>query len=935
MKKPIPFGKYYLLERINVGGMAEVFKAKAFGVEGFERMLAVKRILPNIAEDEEFITMFIDEAKIAVQLQHANIAQIFDLGKVDESYFIALEYVNGRDLRSIFDRARAKGEVMPIRQACYVVMQVCEGLDYAHNKRDGQGRELHLVHRDISPQNVLVGYEGEIKLIDFGIAKAAGKASKTQAGILKGKFGYMSPEQVRGLPIDRRSDIFSVGIVLYEMLTNERLFVGESDFSTLEKVRNVEIMPPSSYNRNIPGELERISLKALAKDPEDRYQNAIDLHDDLQAFLYTVGELYSRKDLAAWMKKMFATEIEDDNAKIEQFRQIAAPSSRKDADDNFLGAASGNGAKKVKKSVPDSPMGWDDEELDTQIFDKEPSDEIKTLETEDLFYEDDDRTVANQPAPDILRAATAPDLVATPKPRLLAKPTAGHGSGPAPGSSTGGGRGIPGPGGSGSGPVPAPRPVRAPASPRQTLMGMPAPGLPSPLSRPPADGGGLPPPGHGAALRPKTQPSMPVSSHVPPAGPAAPAPMASGSSASHPAFSFESPAPFGSGSFLTGGPERNARGGKYAAMVFLALLVIGGTVAYWYYSSNKPGQVQIATVPSDATVLIDNVKVADHSPVTIEKPLGQYTLSVTHDGYVRSDQNIEVKAGQPVALNIALEPSPDTGFELTSDPPGGMVWLDGAVINGANGPARTDFRAYRIPPGHHVIEIKGESRFKPWKQDIEIEPGSIRKVHATLVQVGAGAGSAEREPSKPAPKPEPTPVVAAAPAPIEAPPPPPPRPTVAVNTPPPSPPSTSKPPSTASSETGAGTASSSGSSNRSSSTTSPGSSRAASTPSVPAVARRRRDTTDDDSTPTSSPKGIYGESGDCVITVGSRPWSEVWIDGKNTTKHTPIADLKVPCGRHRLGFKRPDLQIDRTESITVRSGEKFKQVYTLTKEADF
>ncbi|HEY2903479.1 MAG TPA: serine/threonine-protein kinase, partial [Polyangia bacterium] len=198
MKKPIPFGKYYLLERINVGGMAEVFKAKAFGVEGFERMLAVKRILPNIAEDEEFITMFIDEAKIAVQLQHANIAQIFDLGKVDESYFIALEYVNGRDLRAIFDRARAKGEVTPIRQACYVVMQVCEGLDYAHNKRDGQGRELHLVHRDISPQNVLVGYEGEIKLIDFGIAKAAGKASKTQAGILKGKFGYMSPEQVRG-----------------------------------------------------------------------------------------------------------------------------------------------------------------------------------------------------------------------------------------------------------------------------------------------------------------------------------------------------------------------------------------------------------------------------------------------------------------------------------------------------------------------------------------------------------------------------------------------------------------------------------------------------------------------------------------------------------------------------------------------------------------
>src|SRR5215471_3183140 len=305
--------------------MAEVFKAKAFGVEGFERLLAVKRILPNIAEDKEFIEMFIDEAKIAVQLNHANIAQIFDLGKVEESFFIALEFVHGKDLRAIFDRARQIGQIMPIAQACFVIMKVCEGLDYAHNKRDAAGRELNLVHRDVSPKNVLVSYEGEIKLIDFGIAKAAGKASKTQAGILKGKFGYMSPEQVRGLPIDRRSDVFAVGIVLYELLTGERLFVGESDFSTLEKVRNVEILPPSTYNRKIPDELERIVLKALSKDAEDRYQNAIDLHDELQAFVYTAGEFYSRKDLAAWMKKTFGKEIEDEIAKLESYRQLKPP----------------------------------------------------------------------------------------------------------------------------------------------------------------------------------------------------------------------------------------------------------------------------------------------------------------------------------------------------------------------------------------------------------------------------------------------------------------------------------------------------------------------------------------------------------------------------------------------------------------------------------
>ncbi|HUQ02529.1 MAG TPA: protein kinase, partial [Kofleriaceae bacterium] len=325
MKKPVPFGKYYLLERINVGGMAEVFRAKAYGVEGFERLVAVKRILPNIAEDKDFIRMFIDEAKIAVQLNHANIAQIFDLGVVDNSYYIALEHVHGRDVRAIFDRSRSTGEPMPIAQACFIIMKICEGLDYAHNKRDQSGRDIGLVHRDVSPQNILTSFEGEVKLIDFGIAKAAGKGAKTQAGILKGKFGYMSPEQVRGLPIDRRTDIFSCGIVLYELLTGERLFVGESDFSTLEKVRNVEILPPSTYNRKIPDELERIVLKALAKDVEDRYQNAIDLHDELQAFVYTAGEFYSRKDLAAWMKRTFTKEIEEESAKLESYRQLTPP----------------------------------------------------------------------------------------------------------------------------------------------------------------------------------------------------------------------------------------------------------------------------------------------------------------------------------------------------------------------------------------------------------------------------------------------------------------------------------------------------------------------------------------------------------------------------------------------------------------------------------
>ncbi len=252
MKKPIVFGKYLLLERLNVGGMAEVFTAKAFGVEGFERILAIKKILPTMAEDEEFITMFIDEARISVQLNHANVVHIHELGKHDDAYYIAMEYVSGKDLRALLERFRRRREIMPTAMAVFVASKMCEGLDYAHRKKDARGQELHIIHRDVSPQNILVSYEGEVKIIDFGIAKAANRSQKTQAGILKGKFGYMSPEQVRGLPIDRRSDIFAVGVILYEMLTGEKLFVGESDFSTLEKVRNAEVPLPRQFNPNIP-----------------------------------------------------------------------------------------------------------------------------------------------------------------------------------------------------------------------------------------------------------------------------------------------------------------------------------------------------------------------------------------------------------------------------------------------------------------------------------------------------------------------------------------------------------------------------------------------------------------------------------------------------------------------------------------------------------
>src|SRR5688572_310646 len=289
--------------------MAEVFKAKSYGVEGFEKVIAIKRILPSMGEDRDFIKMFIDEAKIVGQLAHANICQIFELGRTDGAHFIAMEYIWGKDLLQIQNRLRKLKQQMPVAMACFLVAKVCEGLDYAHKKRDALGRPLEIVHRDCSPQNILISYEGEVKIIDFGIAKAASRSSKTQAGVLKGKFGYMSPEQVRGLPLDRRSDLFAIGTILYELITGERLFLGESDFSTLEKVRNVEVQPPTHYNRNIPPALEKIVMKALARTPEERYQWANELQEDLLQFMMSQQPIYTAKQLSQWMKEAFGTEL--------------------------------------------------------------------------------------------------------------------------------------------------------------------------------------------------------------------------------------------------------------------------------------------------------------------------------------------------------------------------------------------------------------------------------------------------------------------------------------------------------------------------------------------------------------------------------------------------------------------------------------------------
>ncbi len=279
------YGPYQLLKRIAVGGMAEVFKGKRSGVEGFEKIVALKRILPHLSDNKEFVDMFIAEAKMVAGLSHPNIVQIFDLGRIEKSYYIAMEYIHGCDLRTIQKRAADRGLRMPLDLAVHIVAKVASALEFAHRKKDDKGRPMMIVHRDVSPQNIMISFDGEVKLTDFGIAKAATKATITDVGALRGKLLYMSPEQAWGKSLDRRSDLFSLGIVFYEMITEQKPFLGNSEMSILETVRECQIKPPSAVNSRVPERLEKIAMAALAKDPDHRYQDAGEMVRDLERFL--------------------------------------------------------------------------------------------------------------------------------------------------------------------------------------------------------------------------------------------------------------------------------------------------------------------------------------------------------------------------------------------------------------------------------------------------------------------------------------------------------------------------------------------------------------------------------------------------------------------------------------------------------------------------
>jgi serine/threonine-protein kinase len=366
------FGKYLLLEKLAAGGMAEVHLAKSIGAVGVNKFVAIKRILPQHVESQDYIDMFKEEAKIAINLNHGNVVSIYDFGVELTQFYLVMEYVEGRNLRQIINEMKKNNVQFSIDQIVYIAKEVAAGLDHAHRCIDGNtGRPLNITHRDMSPQNIMLSFEGEVKIIDFGIAKAENQAEATKAGTLKGKFGYMSPEQADGLAIDLRTDIFSLGIVLWEMLANDRLFTSSSEAAILRKIRECQVPGIRKINPSIPPELERIVNKALAKDKSLRYQTAAALHRDLNRFLNTQYPEFSPHDFSIFVKTAFSQIFLEQKRRLVEYSRL----SLQVQEDKTMVTRTENGKTEVVAQIPkrpsSPPVGFNGEGTNFTVHDYE------------------------------------------------------------------------------------------------------------------------------------------------------------------------------------------------------------------------------------------------------------------------------------------------------------------------------------------------------------------------------------------------------------------------------------------------------------------------------------------------------------------------------------------------------------------------------------
>jgi len=780
LNSPQAFGPYELTERINIGGMAEVFRAQD---HAHQRLVAIKRILPSVAEDEEFIQMFRDEAAIASQLDHPNIAKIYDVGKVDLSYYLALEFVNGKDLRVLFDRAVRSKEPIPLDFIIYVMRQAAEGLDYAHHRMDALGKPLGVVHRDVSPQNLLVSFDGDVKIIDFGIAKAAGKLTRTQVGTIKGKFGYMSPEQVRGLPVDQRSDVFSLGICLWELIGLERLFTGDNEIVIMEKIRSCEIPSLAGKASNVPPELEKIVLKALAKDADERYATAKELSIDLEGFARAAELVADRGRAAEYMRRVFAGDpainasIEEKSSMADRksgsdldvFEGLSKKTAQDEAPTPFAPPTSGNSRPvptplarhKTLLGMP-NPPGF------PPVGSKMPSGSTLPGGTgaPKSFGPPPLRNTGNIPPPPPGRG-TYPSNPASPPPGSLAavapddeiptaKPSLGSpNAAPAlptaralanssdvemdwdeedektsvfersetttvyeKGEATPSASGLPKP-------LPAPPPLSALVPPMGTR------------TRPGAGQSSVPPPpmGHGGYGSRFPPPPPPVAGRLPSVTP----PGALGSTMPRGLASTRIVAhelDRGSVTSVISTPDFRASRRSKVVVGIIGGVLVAGIV---FLATQRGGKVAVFVAGpggkplSSLTVLVDGMPKCTASPCNLELDKGIHAIKATSDGYAPQEQGATVHAGEEIAINFKLEKTSEgTGLKVGGKQDGVELFIDGKEI----GPLPQEVKD--LAAGPHKLLFKGNDRYEPEERTVNIDPEQLKDLGPISLKVLRG-----------------------------------------------------------------------------------------------------------------------------------------------------------------------------------------------------
>ncbi len=741
------FGPYLVYERLGVGGMATVHRALERGMVGFERVVALKRLLPHLAEDASFIKSFVREAKLASLLNHPNVVQIFELGRVGSEYFISMEYIDGRDIRQILRHARKVTGPPPLGVVIGLLLQLCDALDYAHTKTDESGEALGLVHRDVSPSNLLVTGAGHLKVIDFGIAKAQTQQLRTQTGKVKGKLAYMAPEAITGSrDLDARSDLFSVGVIMHELLTARPLFASKNEYQTLLKVQRGDIMPPSTYNPTVPPELDAIVLKTLSRDANDRYASAVDLKMALLGVRKQLAVATGVRDVGAWLTHAFSL----DQAPGPDTTAIILPTAEELAAEASKPVVSAKEAKEVEEAVEVAWGGGLEEEV-SDVHDVDIA-AIPDVSAKHLVPDAAEIRKAVGPSPlldDIppaepshgVRARTKttgsmaiPAGLAPPRVRTVTIPPRDKPPSQPPATNL--------PARVSSATIPPPMAVASPlqrASARSMTEQRPITGAPEPSNissdaiaitdasatdpdMPAVSDRSRRATGRGTGVVPVTKPG--VAPHR-----AATGPVPRTRPATRPSTPMPMMPAVGSGMI-----ERQRAGRVWPVLVTLLVLAAAAAGIVFYLvkggsstsdSTTSAAQMQTPTVqppskikfdtqPVDAEITVEGHPMHAGAPWSIQLEPGVYPIRIQRTGYKAWLTSVELSPGETYSLRVVLEPL-DAGNEATlvidSSPSGLEAVLDGQVLAMAT-PLKLS-----IAPGAHTIVLR-QGGVEVWKQNL-------------------------------------------------------------------------------------------------------------------------------------------------------------------------------------------------------------------------